>query len=445
MEGRRAEPTTLELQLRSPKGPWRVEVRGGARPGALTLRDGQSAVLGSSPRAALVVNDPAVSATHCRLMATEQGLCVEDLKSRNGVYVGAARVDSAMVTGGAGCFTVGSTTVTVRRGADSPTDDVDIPELVGRSEAIQEVKRLIHRYARLKAPVLVLGESGTGKDVVARALHRLSGRPGLCVPLNVAALPDSLLDGELFGHRRGAFTGAVAHRAGAFEQAHRGTLFLDEIAEMSAAAQAKLLRVVEDGWLRPVGSERAIPVDVRIVSATWEDLERRVEEGRFRSDLLHRLGTLVIRLPPLRQRRSDIPLLAEALLQRIQNDVGVKHLSPAAMARLLPRRWRGNVRELLSVLYRAAARAEGDIIEPEHLELSTEEPSRTVVPLDGRKARQLLDEHGSISAAARAAGLPRTTFRTLLERSGYLQARGPRAASGAVKTSPKGRAPAASR
>lgn len=444
MEESGADPTTLELQLRSPKGPWRVEVSNRTHLGVLTLRDGQSAVLGSGPRAALVVDDPAVSAAHCRLMATEQGLCVVDLKSRNGVYVGAARVGSATVTGGAGSFTVGSTTITVRRAAERPREEVDIPELVGRSEAIQDVKRLIHRYARLRAPVLVLGESGTGKDVVARALHRLGGRPGPCVPLNVAALPDSLLDGELFGHRRGAFTGAVAHRAGAFEQAHRGTLFLDEIAEMSAAAQAKLLRVVEDGLLRPVGSERSIPVDVRIVSATLEDLGRRVEEGRFRNDLLHRLGTLVIRLPPLRQRRSDIPLLVEALLQRIRSDVGEKHLSPAAMARLVPCRWQGNVRELLSVLYRAAARAEGDTIEPEHLDLSAEEPSRAVVQLDGRKARQLLDEHGSISAAARAAGIPRTTFRSLLERSGYLQARGPRAIAD-VKTSPRERTPAALR
>lgn len=444
MEESGVDSTTLELQLRAPKGPWRVEVSNRTHLGVLTLRDGQSAVLGSGPRAALVVDDPAVSAAHCRLMATEQGLCVVDLKSRNGVYVGAARVGSATVTGGAGSFIVGSTTITVRRAAER-REEVDIPELVGRSEAIQEVKRLIHRYARLRAPVLVLGESGTGKDVVARALHRLGGRCGPCVPLNVAALPDSLLDGELFGHRRGAFTGAVAHRAGAFEQAHRGTLFLDEIAEMSAAAQAKLLRVVEDGLLRPVGSERSIPVDVRIVSATLEDLGRRVEEGRFRSDLLHRLGTLVIRLPPLRQRRSDIPLLAGALLRRIQNDVGEKHLSPAALARLVPCRWRGNVRELLSALYRAAARAEGDTIEPEHLDLSAEEPSRTVVRLDGRKARELLDEHGSISAAARAAGIPRTTFRALLERSGYLRARGPRAVADAVKTSPREQTPAALR
>lgn len=410
----------MELPLRPPKGPWRVEVGSRPRPGVLTLRDGQSAVLGSGPRAALVVDDPAVSAAHCRLMATEQGLQVVDLQSRNGLYVGTARVGAATVTGGAGSFVVGSTTVTVRRGGEGSPGDADVPELVGRSEAIQEVKRLIHRYARLKAPVLVLGESGTGKDVVARALHRLGGRPGACVPLNVAALPDSLLDGELFGHRRGAFTGAVAHRAGAFEQAHRGTLFLDEIAEMSAAAQAKLLRVVEDGLLRPVGSERSIPVDVRIVSATLENLERRVEEERFRGDLLHRLATLVIRLPPLRHRRSDIPLLAHELLQRIQADVGVKHISPAAMARLIPCRWRGNVRELFSVLYRAAALSEGDLIGPEHLDLPAEDAPRPAARLDAGRARELWVEHGSISAAARAAGVPRTTFRTLLERSGYL-------------------------
>jgi transcriptional regulator with AAA-type ATPase domain len=420
MDGIASEETTLELPLRPPRGPWRIEVGNASRHRVLTLRDGQSVVLGSASTAALVVDDPAVSATHCRLIATAQGLRVEDLQSRNGLYVGAVRVGAATVTGCAGSFVVGCTTVTVSRGDEGARQGADVPELVGRSQAIEDVKRLIHRYARLKAPVLVLGESGTGKDVVARALHRLGGRQGAYVPLNVAALPDSLLDGELFGHRRGAFTGAVAHRAGAFEQAHRGTLFLDEVAEMSAAAQAKLLRVVEDGQLRPVGSERSVSVEVRIVSATLENLGQRVQEERFRGDLMHRLSTLVIRLPALRQRRTDIPLLAHHLLDRMKADVGMKHISPAALARLVACPWRGNVRELFSVLYRAAALAEGTTIDPEHLDLPKEAVHRVPRRLDAAQAQELLTTHGSISAAARAAGVPRTTFRTLLERAGQL-------------------------
>lgn len=421
MDGNATEHTTLELPVAPRKGPWRVEVGNAVTHRVLTLRDGQAVVLGSGTGAALVVDDRAVSARHCRLVATSQGLAVEDLHSRNGLYVGAARVASAMVTGSAGSFVVGCTTVTVRRGEDLRLGIVDVPELIGRSEALQEVKRLIHRYAPLRAPVVILGESGTGKDVVAQALHRLGGRAGAYVPLNVAALPDSLLDGELFGHRRGAFTGAVTHRAGAFEQAHRGTLFLDEVAEMSAAAQAKLLRVVEDGQLRPVGSERTVAVDVRILSATLEDLGRRVQEERFRGDLFHRLSTLVLRLPPLRRRRTDIPLLAQSLLDRMEKDVGPKHLSPAALARLVAFSWPGNVRQLFGVLYRAGALAERDVIEPQHLELPAETRAGRGTRPDAARAQELLQRHGSISAAARAAGIPRTTFRALLERSGQLE------------------------
>lgn len=414
------ETATLEIPLAVGRGPWRVEVGSAAGHRALTLHDGQAVVLGSGRAASIVVEDPAVSSAHCRLAATRAGLVVDDLQSKNGVYVGAARVSSATLTGLGGSFVVGCTTVSARPVLAREEPVVDVPGLIGSSEAMQRVKRLIARYAKLRAPVLVVGESGTGKDVVARALHRAASRSGAYVPLNVAALPDSLLDGELFGHRRGAFTGAVAHRAGAFEQAHQGTLFLDEIAEMSQSAQAKLLRVVEDGQLRPVGSEQPFPVDVRIVSATWADLSRSVEEGEFRGDLYHRLSTLVIELPPLRQRRSDLPQLAASLLGRIEGDVGKKHLSPAALAQLVAHSWPGNVRQLSGALYRAAAQCEGDTIEPSHLELPKLEPERQKTRLTLELASELLERHGSISAAARAAGVPRTTFRSLLERAGRL-------------------------
>jgi DNA-binding NtrC family response regulator len=416
------ESTTAEIRLIPRRVPWRVEVGNAIGHRTLTLRDGQSVVLGSGAGASFVLDDPAVSGEHCELQLCGEGLHVVDLRSKNGVYVGAARVPRATLTGLGGSFVVGCTTVTARPLVERDGSTCEVPGLIGRSEPMQRVKRLIARYASLRAPVLIVGESGTGKDVVARALHRLGSRAGEYVPLNVAALPDSLLDGELFGHRRGAFTGAVAHRAGAFEQANRGTLFLDEIAEMSAAAQARLLRVVEDGQLRPVGSEQAMAVDVRVISATWADLPRRVEEGGFREDLYHRLSTLIIELPPLRQRRTDIPALASSLLSRIESDVGRKELSPATLARLVAHSWPGNVRQLFGTLYRSAAQCEGDTIEPCHLELPEQEPERRPSKLTLELAGELLAEHGSISAAARAAGVPRTTFRSLLERSGRLGA-----------------------
>jgi DNA-binding NtrC family response regulator len=239
------------------------------------------------------------------------------------------------------------------------------------------------------------------------------------VPLNVGALSESLADGELFGHRRGAFTGAVAARAGAFEEAQKGTLFLDEIAELTPALQVKLLRVVEDGVVRPLGASQPLSVDVRLVSASWARLTDRVADGRFRADLYHRLAMVQIRLPPLRQRKSDIPALADALLKRFERDVGPKRLSSAALAALVQYAWPGNVRELGSALYRAAVASDGARIELGHLDLPTldrsSEPART---LSASEVMALFERHRSnATAAARAARVPRSTFRSWLDKA----------------------------
>jgi DNA-binding NtrC family response regulator len=266
---------------------------------------------------------------------------------------------------------------------------------------------------------LIQGESGTGKDLVARAIHAL-GRPnGPYVPLNVGAIAESLADSELFGHRRGAFTGAVAHRLGAFEQAHRGTLFLDEVAELSPGVQVRLLRVVEDGAVKPLGSQTSTNVDVRIISACWASLPTRVEEGRFRADLYHRLSTITLQLPPLRERRTDIRALATVLLHRLEPELGSKQLSTEALGVLVAHHWPGNVRELSSVLYRAAAAASGREILPQHLILQAKSPGpRRVRDIGCFDAQALLDSHdGNVSAAARAARIPRTTFRALLHKT----------------------------
>jgi DNA-binding NtrC family response regulator len=283
---------------------------------------------------------------------------------------------------------------------------------------MRRVAAEVRRCARLRAPVLLQGESGSGKDVVARAIHRLARGAGPYVPINVGAIPDTLADAELFGHKRGAFTGAVATRAGAFEEAHGGTLFLDEVAELSPGIQVKLLRVVEDGLVRPVGGNQPREVDVRIVSATWAALHERVAAGQFREDLYHRLSTFVVRLPPLRTRKSDIPALARALMRRIEQEVGPKTLTSPALGRLIDHTWPGNVRELGSVLYRAAVSATGEEIHQDDVEAALDAPSKARPrALSEREARALLAEHqNNVSAAARTAGVPRSTFRSWIEK-----------------------------
>jgi DNA-binding NtrC family response regulator len=239
------------------------------------------------------------------------------------------------------------------------------------------------------------------------------------VPLNVATIPSALADAELFGHRRGAFTGAVAARPGAFEEAHRGTLFLDEIADLEPQIQSKLLRVVEDLKVRPVGGAQSLDVDVRVISATWAPLDERVAAARFREDLYHRISTFVIRLPPLRTRKSDIPALARALLGRIHAEVGPKRLGCGALAKLVSHSWPGNVRELGSALYRAAVASEGQEIEALDVEAALFRPLKARPrALSPDEATALLGEcDGNVSAASRAAGVPRSTFRSWLERA----------------------------
>jgi DNA-binding NtrC family response regulator len=317
-------------------------------------------------------------------------------------------------------FVIGRTSVTLRslEAGDGSAPAPEIPGLIGRSPAMRRVAEEVQRHARSRATVLLQGESGTGKDVVARALHTLSRRSGEYVPINVGAFPDSLADSELFGHRRGAYTGAVSNRAGAFELAHRGTLFLDEVAELSTAAQVKLLRVVEEGAVRPIGASQPVRVDVRVISASWAALPARVAEGRFRVDLFHRLATVTIELPPLRRRKSDIPLLARVLLGRLSDDVGEKRLSGPALSRLLAHDWPGNVRELSAVLYRAAMRSPGVDIQEQHVELpEVVTHAATLAREAPERAFEILDaQAGNVSAAARAAGVPRSTFRSWLAR-----------------------------
>jgi two-component system response regulator PilR (NtrC family) len=254
----------------------------------------------------------------------------------------------------------------------------DRPVLLGESPAMIELRRLIAKLARNQAPVYVSGESGTGKELAARLIHLLGPRASApFVPVNCGAIPPDLVESELFGHRKGAFTGAIADNPGLFKAAEGGTLFLDEVAELPLPAQVKLLRVLQEKKARPVGGQREVPIDVRLISATHRDLATEVASSRFRQDLFYRINVIELHLPPLRERTGDIPLLAEHFLARIahQNGMAAPGLAAAAHAALARYAFPGNVRELENVLERALALAEGDTLETSDLYLP-EAPTR---------------------------------------------------------------------
>lgn len=243
-------------------------------------------------------------------------------------------------------------------------------DLVGGSRQMQQVFGLIRQVAPSKAAVLVTGESGTGKELVARAIHQISGRRnGPFVAINCAALPETLIESELFGHEKGAFTGALERRAGCFELSQNGTLLLDEIGDMPLPTQAKLLRVLEDSKVRRLGAKSEILVDVRVVAATNKPLEEAVKKGSFREDLFYRLNVFPIPLPPLRERKDDIPVLTQALLKDLnrKHDCRISDISPQAIDRLTHHAWPGNVRELRNVLERAVILAGEGVIQVAHL------------------------------------------------------------------------------
>ncbi|QNN47989.1 nitrogen regulation protein NR(I) [Thermomonas brevis] len=301
--------------------------------------------------------------------------------------------------------------------------------LIGQAPAMRELFRAIGRLAQVPLSVLITGETGTGKELVARALHRESPRASRpFVALNTAAIPAELLESELFGHEAGAFTGAHKRHIGRFEQADGGTLFLDEIGDMPAALQTRLLRVLAEGEFFRVGGRELIRVDVRVVAATHQPLEALVEQGRFRADLLHRLDVVRLRLPPLRQRREDIPQLAARFLAHAARKLGVpaKTLSAPALERLRAHAWPGNVRELENVCWRLAALAPGDTIGAADLALAFPDAVATDVtatPADWTQAladwaRERLAAGATDLHAQAREQLDRSLLETALERCG---------------------------
>jgi two-component system, NtrC family, response regulator HydG len=309
--------------------------------------------------------------------------------------------------------------------------------LIGSSPPMQRLHKLIERFADSPAPVLIIGESGTGKELVARAIHLNSNRSGSpFVPVNCAAISESLIDNELFGHERGAFTGAATKHKGLFEAAHGGVLFLDEIGDVPPSTQVRLLRALQEGEVRPVGSTTSRTVDVRVVAATNVDLEKAMDEGRFRRDLYFRLSTFQLALPPLRERGGeDVVLLARRLLQRAALRSGVvdKELSEDVCEVLRRHSWPGNVRELGNVMEYAVTLSDGPVVEPQHLPpyLFTAAPmgdAGSVDELVYRTARDRFERRyltsllrtsgGNLSEAARRSGIDRSNLRRMMHRLG---------------------------
>ena len=366
----------------------------------------------------LSLSDRAVSRYHCRVEPSARGLIVRDLGSTNGTWVDGLRVERAELRAGAS-LRVGRTEVRLlaedgRRSKSSPT-------IVASSPSMLSVLADVDRFAALPWPVLICGETGVGKERVARALHDRGPRNGgAFVALNAGGLPRELVESELFGHEKGAFTGAVRAHRGAFERADGGTLFLDEIAELPRDLQTRLLRVLETWSLRRVGSEQQRRVDVRLLCATHRDLAEMVREGAFRADLYYRIHRLVIDVPPLRSRPADVERLARHFLGEMPAPLGERTITKEALARLLAYSWPGNVRELRNVLELAAAHSTGlwldvdDInralqraADPECLRPSVDSMREAVARYDG-----------NTSAAARALGIPRSTLRDRLRAGG---------------------------
>jgi transcriptional regulator with AAA-type ATPase domain len=358
-----SEPAPLETPEEAELRRWHLWLVHGPDPsvvGQTLAMSSRTAQIGRDPERGpylrLVLPDERVSRLHASLQADESSASISDCGSSNGLFVDGCRVERAVLEAGS-VIRMGDSLIVVQRGAPASGDDAGGLAMTGRSPSIAMLRSLIRRVGPTSIPVMIQGETGTGKELVARAVHHQSGRPGAFVPVNCAALPASLIESLLFGHRKGAYTGATADQDGAFVRADGGTLFLDEIGELPLDAQPKLLRVLEDGEVLPVGASRPVQVDARIVTATNVPVAEAVGSGRFRNDLFARLAGVQLTTPPLRDRREDVLALFGHF---VAPTMRARPMSADFAEALLLEAWPQNVRELqklaerLCVLYRHA-------------------------------------------------------------------------------------------
>ncbi len=407
--------------------------------------------IGSAKTGDIVITDPTVSRHHAEIRRGRDGVVLRDLGSTNGTFVGQVRAKEVYL-GRDTTFRVGRTEL-VFNPADEiidvqPSDADRFENLVGNSIPMREVFGILERVAPTDLTVLITGETGTGKELASRAVHTRSKRAaGPFVVFDCGAAPENLIESELFGHQRGAFTGAVDARPGVFEMAHGGTIFLDEIGELPLELQPKLLRVLEQREIRRVGTSTTKPIDVRVVAATNRNLREEVDSGRFREDLYYRLAVVEMAMPPLRDRLDDLDMLANHLLERSAHNERIRQISPEVMAVFSSYRWPGNVRELNNVIERAMPFTDGSTITieslPEAVIRGRTTPPRepdtrptptppvlTGAPLPFKDAKDqlidaferqylldLLDKYdGNVSKAARAADMDRKTITRLMKK-----------------------------
>ncbi len=407
--------------------------------------------IGKSPDNDLVLTDDTVSRSHCEIVRDPRGFLVRDLESTNGTLLEGAEIREAYLSPGC-TLSVGQVTLRLRPYAERfellPSEREQFGEVVGRSLRMRELFGLCERLAPSDVNILLGGETGTGKDLLARAIHQQSPRgKGPLIVVDCGSVSSSLIESELFGHEKGAFTGAISQRAGAFELAHGGTVFLDEVGELPLDLQPKLLRVLESRAFRRLGGTKEIRVDIRIVAASKRNLRAEVERGKFREDLFFRLSVVQLDLPPLRERREDIPLLSKHLLDKIDEKARagtpVLGLNREVLDVLSSHDWPGNVRELRNVIERAVylSRATGHdslllhalpfgarpgrVNENEAL-LSfdpglsyREQRTQFEEAFEKRYVEWLLDRHeGNVSAAARQADMDRKYLYKLAKKHG---------------------------
>ncbi len=434
-----------------------LRVQAGPDEGAELQVARQRLTAGRSAVNDLVLRDTSVSGTHLEIHVGEQGVLVRDLGSTNGTSINGVRVKEAWIEPG-GIIKVGKTEIVLQS-----ADEVQVPiserdhfgALYGASPAMREVFATLERVAPTDMGVLIGGETGTGKELVARALHDESPRAKRpFVVLDCGSLPRELAEAAILGHKKGSFTGAVADRAGAFEEADTGTLFLDEIGELPLELQPKLLRVLDRREVQRIGESQVRKVDVRVVAATHRDLRTLVGQAQFREDLYFRLSVMAVEMPPLCERGVDIVMLSEKFLEDFRRVHGqAPHLSEAARRDLMEEQWRGNVRQLKNVIQRAAHLSQNDVIEPSDLHLgqrqdrqktpSAEESAsgarvdEALFEMPFKEAKQILLAgferkyfgrlleltDGNLSRAAGQAGITRYYLRELLKRLGMHKTR----------------------